>query len=163
MDAFDPGLFTATIARTAIVSLLAIGGLRAVGKHHTGDFNTFDLMLILIVANAVQNAMTRGSGALTMAIASAGTLIAMAWVWSQSTNRWPGMERRLLGTPRVLAYDGHFVEKNLAKEDISEDDVLREVREFGLMDIEDVRLAVLEIDGSISIVPRRESRADEGA
>lgn len=162
MDALNPELLTATIARTAIVTLLVIMALRFAGKRHTGESNTFDLMLVLIVANAVQNAMTRGNGALSVALVSAATLIGMAWIWAHTLNRWPIVERRVFGTPRVLAYDGHFVEKNLSQEDVTTDDVLREVREFGLQSVEDVRLAVLEIDGSISIVPRESARQGAG-
>jgi uncharacterized membrane protein YcaP (DUF421 family) len=161
MSAFEPGLLTATLVRTAIVTVVVVGGVRVFGKRHTGEFDAIDLMLILIIANAVQNAMTRGSGAASLAIVSAATLMAMAWGWSQSTYRWPRLERQLFGEPRVLAYDGHIVEKNLAREDVTEAGLLREVREFGLPGVEEVRLAVLEIDGSISIVPRqRDSRED---
>jgi uncharacterized membrane protein YcaP (DUF421 family) len=154
MHDIGAGSLLATAVRTAIVLVALIGAVRLFGKRHTGELNLYDLLLVLIIANAVQNAMTRGNGHIVVAIVSAGTLMLAGWLGAALLSRRPGMERRLLGAPAVVVQDGRLLRKNLRRESIGEDELMMEVRKQGLADLASVKLAVLEIDGSVSVVPR---------
>jgi len=106
------------------------------------------------MANAVQNAMTKSSGRVTVSLVAAGALIVAGWLIAKVIARWPVLESRLMTEPTVVIQDGRLLRRNLRREDLTEDEVLTAMRRQGLVDIEDVRLAVLEMDGGISVVPR---------
>lgn len=151
----DGGLAVLTVvaARTAIVLVALIVAGRVSGKRHFGELNMYDLMLVLIVASAVQNAMTKANSRVTVALVSAGTLMLIGWFVARVDVRWPGLERRVMGAPTVVAQDGRLNRRNMRREGVTADEVLAAAREQGLADLADVRLAVLELDGAISVVP----------
>ncbi len=153
----DPGpgiVITATVARTAIIFVAVVAGVRASGKRQTGEMNGRDLLVVLMLANAVQNAMTKGSGSLGVALASAGTLVLLGRLYATLTRRRPGWQAVLAGVPTVLAEDGRPVRRAMRREGVSEEDLMAAVRDQGLPDLAAVRLAVLEVDGEISVIPR---------
>src|SRR5262249_30937521 len=131
-------------------------GLRALGKRQVGQMNIYDLALIMALANSVQNAMTSGKGDLSVGLVSAGTLLVIGWAISMLFIRMPKLEERLIGTPTVLIHEGHIEHEHLRREHIAMEELLAVVRQHGLPDPRDVKLAVLEVDGSISIVPKAE-------
>ena len=154
------GFLLASAARTTIVLLALVVGVRIFGKRQIGEMNTQDVLLILIMANAVQNAMTKGSGQLLVAIVSAGALILLGWIIATALYRWPALEPRLMGSPTVIVHNGQLIRHNLRDERLTIDEVLAAVRKQGLADLDDVKIAFLEMDGSISVVPR--DRSGEG-
>ncbi len=156
MDDSGVGFLAAVAVRTAIVFVLLVVGVRATGKRQTGELNVHDLLLVLILANAVQNAMTKGDGRLSVALVSAGTLVLLGWLLATLTSRRPRCESWLVGAPTVLAQDGRAVRRHLHREGVSEGELMAAVRDQGLAGLAAVRLAVLEIDGTISVVPREE-------
>lgn len=150
----DFSLVTAMAVRTALVLLALVAGLRLGGRRHLGELNLYDLLLVLLIANAVQNSMTTGSGSLAVAIVSCSVLIVMGWFAGKLDAWFPRLERRLMGSPTVLVYNGGFIERNMRREQVDPDTVMMNVRQIGLRSLQEVRLAVLEMDGSISVVPR---------
>lgn len=147
--------FLAAIAtRTAIVLIWLFLGLRIMGKRQVGQMNVYDLALLMALANAVQNAMTSGKGDLSVGIVSAGTLLGMGWLASRLFIRLPNLEERVVGTPTVLLHDGHIERENMRREHLSDRELMAALRQTGLPDPNEVKLAVLEVDGSISVVPR---------
>lgn len=158
----DGGLvvLTAIAARTALVLLALVVGVRVSGKRHIGELNVYDLVLVLVVASAVQNAMTKANSRVTVALVSAGTLMLLGWLVAKADTRWPGLERRVMGAPTVVVQNGRLNRRNIRREGVTEEEVLAAAREQGLADLADVRLAVLELDGAISVVPATRSRGD---
>jgi len=141
------------VARTAIVYLALLVGLRLAGKRELGQMTPFDLVVILLIANAVQNAMVGPDTSVTGGLIAAAALIAINYGVAAARQRLPGLRRTVEGAPTLLISDGRFIPENLRREGLDEDEVMMAIREHGVASVEDVRLAVLETDGSISIVP----------
>jgi len=110
-------------------------------------------VVILLVANAVQNAMVGPDTSLTGGLIAAGVLIVGNYGVAEARERLPWLRRAVEGMPTLLINDGKFVSRHLRREGLDEDEVLMAIREHGVADVKDVRMAVLETDGSISIVP----------
>jgi len=140
--------------RSAVVLLFLIAGLRVLGKRQIGQLNIFDLVLVMALANAVQNAMTLGKGELSVGIASAGILVVIGRFLTAIFLRRPHLEERWVGTPTVLISDGQFHRDHMRREHITETEVMAALREHGVCDPLDARLVVLEVDGTLSVVPR---------
>lgn len=147
-------IFLAAIAaRTAVVFFLLVAGIRLTGKRQFGEINLHDLLFVLIVSNAVQNAMTKGDGRLSVALVSAGTLILFGWLFQVVIARFPSTRAALVGSPIVLVHDRQVIPSHLAQARLTEEDLLAAIRERGYGGLDEVRLAVLEADGSIGVVP----------
>ncbi len=141
------------VVRTAVIYLVVFAGLRLTGKRELGQMTVFDLVVILLIANAVQNAMVGPDVSLTGGVIAAIALLAVNWAVSQLRLRSRFWGKLLEGTPTVLIEDGEFVAPHLRKEGLERAEVEMAMREHGVESVRDVKLAVLEVDGSISIVP----------
>jgi uncharacterized membrane protein YcaP (DUF421 family) len=137
------------VLRTAIVYAVILIGIRLSGKREVGQMTPFDLALLLLISNAVQNAMT-GDTSVTGGIVAAATLLLL----NAAVNRlvWKNQKARRVieGSPTILIRHGKMLEKNLKKEKITAESLTQALREHGIATISDVSIAVLEIDGSIS-------------
>jgi uncharacterized membrane protein YcaP (DUF421 family) len=154
MIELDPNAIGQVIVRTVIVYFALLIGLRVAGKRELGQMAPFDLVVILVISNAVQNAMVGSDTSLTAGLVAALTLLVVNWGVSQLGLRSRRLGGQIIGTPSLLVNDGHFIDDHLRKEGITTDEVMQALREHGVARIEDVELAVLEVDGSISVVPR---------
>jgi uncharacterized membrane protein YcaP (DUF421 family) len=150
----DPGAIGVVVLRTVVVYFALLAALRVAGKRELGQMAPFDLVVVLVIANAVQNAMVGADTSLTAGLVAAFTLLAVNWAVSRAGLRWMKLGRPLLGSPTLLVNDGQFVDEHLRHEGISRDEVSMALREHGVGQVEDVELAVLEVDGTISVVPR---------
>jgi uncharacterized membrane protein YcaP (DUF421 family) len=143
------------VVRTVLIYLALFAGLRLMGKRELGQMTVFDLVVILLVANAVQNAMVGPDVSLTGGVIAALTLLAINGIVARLRLRGPSWGRLLEGTPTVLVADGEFVDPHLRKEGVERAELEMVMREHGVESVKDVNLAVLEVDGSISIVPQQ--------
>ncbi len=141
------------VARTLLVYAALLVGLRLAGKREIGQMTPFDLVVILLIANAVQNAMVGPDTSVTGGLIAAGVLVAANYGVALARERVPWLRRAVEGVPTLLINDGRFIPEHLRREGLDEDEVLMAIREHGVADLKDVRMAVLETDGSISIVP----------
>ena len=141
------------VARAAIVYVAVLVGLRLGGKREIGQMTVFDLVVILLIANAVQNAMTGPDVSVTGGLVAAGVLLALNYALGVARERVPFLRKAVEGEPTLLVNGGKFIERNLRREGIDEDLVMMAMREHGVAELKDVKLAVLETDGSISVVP----------
>ncbi|MCR4428567.1 MAG: DUF421 domain-containing protein [Caldiserica bacterium] len=141
------------VLRTTIVFLIILLGLRILGKREMGQMTPFDLVLLLLLANAVQNAMTGPDTSVWGGLVGATTLIGITWGISLIRERFSKLRGTLEGQPTVLISRGTLLEKNLKREKIDREELEMAAREHGIEDLKNVELAVLEIDGSISIIP----------
>jgi uncharacterized membrane protein YcaP (DUF421 family) len=153
MDLPLPLLLSSVAVRTVIILFALVLGIRIFGKRDLGGMNLVDLLLVLLLGNAVQNALTYGSGELAVGIVSAGVLLVADRLMGTLFVRQPWLERTLLGGPTIVVHRGHLDRWAMRREGVTEDQVLAAVRAMGLEGLNQVRLAVLEQDGSISIVP----------
>jgi len=148
--------------RTAIVYGIILTGVRLAGKREIGQMTSFDLVLLLLLSNAVQNAMTGPDTSVTGGIEAALTLFAVNAAIVYVAFRFPRVQRGLTGTATLLINNGHVMREHLRSELITEDELMAALREHGCTSPTDVALAVLEVDGSISVV-RREDVESESA
>ena len=141
------------VLRTAIVYVAFILALRVFGKREVGQFTLFDLALILLAANALQPAITGPDNSITGGIIVVGTMFALNLGVSQLRERVPLVRRILEPQPTVVARDGAWLPAAVEREGLDDTDLEAALREHGLGRVEDVKLGVLEDDGSISLVP----------
>lgn len=153
MIQLDPGVLGSVVVRTLVVYLALLLGLRVAGKRELGQMTAFDLVVILVISNAVQNAMVGPDTSLTSGLVAAFTLLAANWTINQAGLRWSWLEHRITGNPTLLINHGSFVDGHLQREGLRREEVLMAMREHGVADVSDVEWAVLETDGTISIIP----------
>jgi uncharacterized membrane protein YcaP (DUF421 family) len=142
------------VVRSAVVYITLFVGLRLMGKRELGQMTVFDLVVVLLLANAVQNAMVGPDTSLWGGLIAAAVLLVLNKGVAVLRFHRDAWGRLMEGTPTVLVQGGQFLDPALRKEGIERTQVLMAMREHGIGDIEEVQLAVLETDGSISIVPK---------
>ena len=147
------------VLRAGVIYVLVMVLVRASGKRAVGQFTPFDLILLILIGNAVQNGINGGDNSLTGALIMATTLIALNYLVAFLTSHSARVERVVEGVPVVLARKGRLFEAVLRRELVSRDDFKEALRLNGLNDVADVELALLETNGSISVVPREEGTA----
>jgi uncharacterized membrane protein YcaP (DUF421 family) len=142
------------ILRTAVVYVVVLVLLRVAGKRELGQMSPVDLVVILVIANAVQNAMTGGDNSLIGGIIAATTLVAMNIAFSRVAHRIPYIAHLFESEPTRLVKDGKLIKRNLDQENVDMDELMMAAREHGIDDLDSVEGAYLERDGSISIIPK---------
>jgi uncharacterized membrane protein YcaP (DUF421 family) len=140
------------ILRTLVVYFFILAGFRLAGKREVGQLSPFDFALILLMANAVQNAMVGSDTSLVGGLVAAGVLLTINVALGRVVARRRGMERLVRGRARLLVHRGKIDQENLQAERISHDELLQALRENGCATVEECRLAVLETDGTISVI-----------
>ncbi len=141
------------VFRTLVVYGFLIAVFRLLGRRSMGQMNVFDLALILVISNAVQNAMVGPDTSLSGGLIAALTLIIVNWIVSLIESRSARARRLLEGSPVLLIHDGNWLHENMRRERVNVEEIKQAMREHGVDDPSGVKLAVLELDGSISIVP----------
>ncbi|MFN8526322.1 MAG: DUF421 domain-containing protein [Chloroflexota bacterium] len=149
----DPVNLGAIILRTIVVYAALLLGLRLAGKRELGQMTTFDLVVILVLSNAVQNAMVGPDSSLTGGLAAAATLLIVNAAVDRVGLSSIWLRERLIGTPTLLVRDGRMLPANMAREGVTEAEVEQALREHGVGGVAGVALAFLEVDGTISVVP----------
>ncbi len=142
------------ILRTAVVYVVVLVLLRAAGKRELGQMSPVDLVVILVIANAVQNAMTGGDNSLIGGVIAASTLLAMNILFSRVAHRLPYIAHLFESEPTPLMTDGKLIKRNLERENVDMEELLMSAREHGIDELAGVDSAYLERDGSISIIPK---------
>jgi uncharacterized membrane protein YcaP (DUF421 family) len=142
------------IARTAVVYIAVLGLLRLGGKRELGQMSPADFVVILIIANAVQNAMNGGDASLIGGIVSAATLLGVNYALGRFGRGVPFLGRLFAEEPALLLQDGRLIKEALEREHVEVQEIEMAAREHGIADLGDVAAAVLEVDGSISIIPK---------
>jgi uncharacterized membrane protein YcaP (DUF421 family) len=136
--------------RTGVIYLVVLIGVRLSGKREVGQMTPFDLTLLLLISNSVQNAMTGPDTSLLGGVVAAATLLLVNYVVGELSGVNRRFRKLVEGQPSLLVHDGQVIDAHMAKEHVSRDDLERALREHGIANAKDVALAVLEVDGSIS-------------
>lgn len=137
--------------RTTIVYLVLLVGMRLAGKRDLGEFSTFDFVLTLLLASAVETSIQAGDESVLGGILAFALLLIFNKVFSWINFHFPRLRPVLEGTAIELVRDGEFVHENLRRELISQDEVRMMAKQHDIDRVEDVESFVLEVDGTASI------------
>jgi uncharacterized membrane protein YcaP (DUF421 family) len=149
------------ILRSGVVYIFLLVLLRITGKRQVGQLAPFDLVLLLVLSNAVQNSMNGGDNSLVGGLISAATLVGLNQVVGHLTYRSKKLEAIIEGRPQVLVHNGMLFEDVMEKAKLTHHELNSALRQAGCECVEEVHSAILENNGAISVVPRhtRESAA----
>jgi uncharacterized membrane protein YcaP (DUF421 family) len=153
---YDPVSLAEIVLRTSLVYVALLVGIRVAGKRELGQMSPFDLVVVLIIANAVQNAMVGSDTSLTGGLLAAFVLLLFNWTVGRLRLHIPWLERDLTGHATLLVNNGHFIEPNMRREGIDAEEIHMAMREHGVDEIGQVEIAILEVDGTISVVPKQD-------
>jgi len=148
------------VLRTAVIYLLVLIGVRLSGKREVGQMTPFDLTLLLLLSNSVQNAMTGPDTSLLGGAVAAATLLILNYFVANLSGGSRRFRKLVEGEPSLLIHDGKIIDSHMARERVSMDELHRALREHGLNSCDQVALAVLEVDGSISCLKYDEIKPD---
>ena len=143
------------VVRSIAVYAFLLVILRLTGKRQVGQLSPFDLVLLLILANAVQNSMNGGDNSLVGGLVSATTLIAVNYAIGYATFKSKRLEVIVEGRPQVLIHNGKLFEDVLANAQISHHELESALRQAGCASIGDCYSAILENNGRISVIERK--------
>jgi uncharacterized membrane protein YcaP (DUF421 family) len=142
------------IARGLFVYFFLILILRSTGKRQIGQMSPFDLVLLMVLSNAVQNSMTGGDNSITSGIILAVTLVLANWTVGKLTSSSKVMEELIEGDPQVLFHNGIVYEKVLKDAQVTRQELIAAVHKAGYAELDAIRAAILENDGTISVIPK---------
>ena len=140
------------VLSSACVYLFIVVALRLFGKKELSQLSIVDLVFILLISNSVQNAMVGSNSTLMGGLVSASSLFVINYIFKMVIYNFPSFGKILQGDAILLVYQGNINTKNMKKAKINEDELMEAIREHGVYSVEDVDLAILEIDGNISIL-----------
>jgi uncharacterized membrane protein YcaP (DUF421 family) len=140
------------IFRSTIIYLFIVAALRLFGKKELTQLSVIDLVFILLISNSVQNAMVGPDSSLFSGIIAATTLFGINALLKYFLFRSKRLSQIVQGHAVMLIHNGHIIEENLRKERMTFEEIEAAVREHGVQSIAEVDLAVLEVDGNISIL-----------
>jgi uncharacterized membrane protein YcaP (DUF421 family) len=150
----DPVGTLVIAGKTAIIYLFLVAGLRLLGKRELGQMTIYDLVLIIVLANSVQNAMVGNDTTLFGGLAAALTILVLNRIFALLIVRYPALAHQMVGEPVLIVNDGKLLLNRMKREGVTREIVMAALREHGLSRPEDAHMCVLEVDGTISVVPQ---------
>lgn len=145
-----------TILRAGAIYVALLLIFRLLGKRTLAQITPFDFILLLIISETTQQAMIGDDFSITAAILAILTLVLLDLGLSLWKDRWPALDRWLDGLPLVIVADGSPLRERMEKSRIDESEVLAAARAQGLMRMDQIKYAVLERGGGISIIPKEQ-------
>jgi uncharacterized membrane protein YcaP (DUF421 family) len=149
------------IIRPILVYLFLVVIVRLAGRRELAQLNSFDLVVLMMLANTVQNATIGNDNSLTGGLIGVSALLFANYAVVRILYRHPTIDRLLEGGPTTLIQHGRILSDKLAREGITEEELTEAIRKQGLLSPGEVERAVLETGGSISVVPRRPTPLEE--
>ncbi|MFD0941848.1 DUF421 domain-containing protein [Pedobacter boryungensis] len=138
--------------RSLAVYVFMLTAIRLTGKKEFSQLNTIDVVLILLISNAVQNAMVGNNTSLLGGLAAAAVLFILNYALKKLMFNNKGIREFISQRPEILIHDGKLDFKKLSHLGISDDELKEAMREHGVEHYKDVKLAIFEVDGNISII-----------
>jgi len=142
------------VLRGVIIYVFLLLLLRLTGKRQIGQMSPFDLVLLLVLSNAVQNSMNGGDNSVIGGMISAVTLVGLNWLVAVLTFRNKKLEGLIEGRPELLIHNGKLFLTALDRACLTKHELMAALRQAGCAAVEDVHVAMLEDDGNISVIPR---------
>jgi len=146
-----PG-YLSIILSSVTVYIFIVLAIRLFGKTEIAQLSVADLVFIMLLSNAVQNAMVGSDTTLVGGLVAAASLFAVNALFKEAMYRIPGFGKLMEGESLMLVYQGKVNDANMRKARITTNELLEAIREHGVAAIADVDLAVLEVDGNISVL-----------
>jgi uncharacterized membrane protein YcaP (DUF421 family) len=140
---------------TALIYLFLIAAIRLVARRQLGQLTVVDLVVVLVLGSSVETAMIHGDTSLPAGLVSAGTLLALNRILTWAFLRSPRLSHLVNGGPVLLVHDGQVIEGHLRRVGMTSEDVLAALRGRGFDGTTGVGSAVLETDGTVTVVPER--------
>ncbi len=140
------------ILRSVAVYTFLLVMFRLLGKRQVAQMTAFDLIVLLILSNVLQNAMIGPDNSVTGGLIGGSAVLGLNWLVSRAafSSRW--FERAVEGIPALLIHDGQIIEENLRKEHLTHADLMGTLRNQGIFKLAEVRVAVLETTGKLSVL-----------
>ncbi len=138
---------------TLVIYLFLVLGLRRIGRRAMGQLTIIEYLIIALLGSSVETGLYAGSNSLGAGLVSAMTLLLADWALSTAC-RMPAVRRFLVSEPVLLVHDGQVLAEHLRQNYMTRADLMAAIRRRGYASLDDVRFAVLEIDGSVGVVPR---------
>ena len=149
-----------TIAGTsAAVYVFITIAIRIFGKKEISQLSIIDLVFILLISNAVQTAMVGSDTSLLGGLCAAATLFIVNSIFKLLLYKFPKLSKVVQGNAIMLIYDGKIINENMKKAKISLSEIEEAAREHGIDDLHRINLAILEVDGNISILSENFNKA----
>lgn len=143
--------------RAAVIFVALYVLVRLMGKRELGQMTPFELIVLVVIGDLIQQGVTQNDFSLTGAIIAISTIAFLALLMSWATYLWPWAERMLEGEPRVLVRDGKILTGSLRRDRLTRSEIESEMRLAGIGRLDQVAWAILEARGKISFI-----RADDG-
>jgi uncharacterized membrane protein YcaP (DUF421 family) len=143
------------LLRTLIVYFFLLGGLRLAGKRELGQLNPFDLVVLLLLSNTVQNAIIGQDDSLTGGLIGASALLIINWIVVRFLYSHPRLDKIVEGESDCLIKDGKVIHENLMKETITVSELELAARKQGFESLDEIQTAQLEVGGTLTFVPKR--------
>ena len=143
------------VLRATVVYFVVLAMVRMSGKRTVGQFTPFDLLVVVLLGTAVQNSLIGEDVSLLGGLILAGTLIALNWLVGFATSRSRKLDRLAEGTPVLVGRDGQLFESAMRRENLSHQDIEEALRDNGLADVSGAAMITLEVDGTITVIPRK--------
>lgn len=140
------------IFSTFVIYLFIVIAIRLFGKKELAQLSVVDMVFILLISNAVQNAMVGPDSTLSGGLVAASTLFIMNYIFKYLQYRFPKFGKVIEGDATMLIYKGEIMETHLKKARITHEELMEVVREHGVSSVKEVDLAILEVDGNISVL-----------
>ncbi len=151
------------VLQTLVIYLFLIVALSLIGHRQVAEISITELSILMVMGSAVETAMVAGNTSLSAGLVSASTLLICNYFLSRLLRRHTLLRRIVVGQPIPLVYKGRYLPKRIDAAGLTDDDVMEGIRERGYENLDQVRLAVLEIDGSISVIPYDEKNQKEAS
>ena len=142
------------VVRTTVVYFAVLAGLRLGGKREVGQIGTLDLVALLLLANAVQNAMVGSDNSLGGGLLAGIVILAATRSLDMAARRSRRVRHLVVGESRVLIKNGHVNRRAMELEQVTDDDLQAALHENGLQYRRQVKLATLEVEGRITVIPQ---------
>jgi uncharacterized membrane protein YcaP (DUF421 family) len=140
------------VARAVLIYVALLVMMRIAGKRDVGQLSVIDLLVVLLIAEGVSSALQAGNESITGALISAAVIIALNRLIAIMGDTIPIFSQVVEGTPTEIVRDGRMLRSSMHKESITEDELMAAIRSHGIEDLHEVRRAVLENDGTISVI-----------
>lgn len=144
--------YLSIVISSVAVYVFMVFAIRLFGKKELSQLSVTDLVFILLISNSVQNAMVGSNTTLWGGLVAASALFIVNFLLKQAIYRFPSLSKLIQGEAIMLVYKGNIKIDNMHRTRITHEELMEAVREHGVNSISDVDLAILEVDGNISIL-----------
>ncbi|MCC6453904.1 MAG: DUF421 domain-containing protein [Caldilineaceae bacterium] len=145
-----------TVIRVIVIYIFIVVALRVVGKREFSQLSSLELVTLLIIPEMVSQALTQNDYSMTNALVGTATLIVLVYISSLLQHNNKQIDAAINGKPTVVVRHGQYMDRQMNEERISPEEIYNAIHQSGLERIDQVRWAILESDGKISIVPEEQ-------